>query len=96
MRLLPWISRISNISHHSASGKLITKVSEATPKDVDAAVDAAHKAYENAWGLNVPGAQRAALLNKLADLMVAHKNELAAIEALDNGKHCSLTSPGGS
>jgi aldehyde dehydrogenase (NAD+) len=69
-----------------ATGKVITKVSEATAKDVDLAVEAAHKAFETTWGLNVSGAQRAALLNKLADLMIQHKDELAAIEALDNGE----------
>jgi hypothetical protein len=34
----------------------------------------------------VSGVERAAMLNKLGDLMVQHKDELAAIEALDNGK----------
>jgi len=70
---------------HPATGKLITTVSEATPKDVDIAVEAAQKAFDSTWGLNVSGAQRAALLNKLGDLMVQHKDELAAIESLDNG-----------
>jgi acyl-CoA reductase-like NAD-dependent aldehyde dehydrogenase len=70
----------------SATGKVITQVSEATPKDVDIAVEAAQKAFDTAWGLNVSGSQRAAMLNKLGDLMVQHKDELAAIEALDNGK----------
>ncbi|KAG6840184.1 hypothetical protein C0991_008382, partial [Blastosporella zonata] len=68
------------------NGKVITKVSEATEKDVDIAVAAARKASETTWGLNVSGAGRAELLNKLANLMVEHKGELAALEALDNGK----------
>ena len=71
---------------YPATGKLTTKVSEATAKDVDIAVAAAKNAFETTWGLNAPGAQRAELLNKLGDLMVQHKEELAAIEALDNGK----------
>jgi aldehyde dehydrogenase (NAD+) len=68
------------------NGKVTTSVSEATPKDVDTAVDAAQKAYETVWGLNTPGSQRGILLGKLAALMEAHADELAAIEALDNGK----------
>ncbi|KAG6843866.1 hypothetical protein H0H87_012258, partial [Tephrocybe sp. NHM501043] len=68
------------------NGKLITKVSEATEKDVDIAVEAARKAVETTWGLNVSGAQRGELLNKLGNLMEEHKGELAALEALDNGK----------
>ncbi|KAF7288339.1 Aldehyde dehydrogenase [Mycena chlorophos] len=69
-----------------ATGKLITKVAEATKADVDAAVIAAQKAFDTAWGLKVPGSQRCLLMNKLADLMEAHADELAHLEALDNGK----------
>ncbi|KAL0959117.1 hypothetical protein HGRIS_014413 [Hohenbuehelia grisea] len=68
------------------NGKVITRISEGTAKDVDIAVEAAHKALETTWGLNAGASQRAALLRKLADLMITHKAELAAIEALDNGK----------
>ncbi|KAJ8693843.1 hypothetical protein PTI98_008796 [Pleurotus ostreatus] len=68
------------------TGKLITKVAEGTAQDVDVAVKAAQKAFDTTWGLNASGAARAALLRKLADLMDFHKEELAAIEALDNGK----------
>lgn len=70
----------------TANGKLITKIAEGTAKDVDIAAEAARKAVDTVWGLNAPGAQRAALIHKLCDLMEAHADELAAIEALDNGK----------
>ncbi|KAF9030218.1 aldehyde dehydrogenase [Hymenopellis radicata] len=69
-----------------ADTSLITQVSEATAKDVDTAVDYAQKAFETTWGLNAPGFKRAELLNNLAALMVKHRDELCAIEALDNGK----------
>ena len=65
---------------------MITSVTEGTAKDVDRAVAAAKRAYDHSWGLKVPGTERGKLLNKLADLMEAHADELAAIEALDNGK----------
>ncbi|KAF8154927.1 aldehyde dehydrogenase [Crassisporium funariophilum] len=68
------------------NGKLITKISEGTEQDVDIAVEAAQKALETTWGLNAAGAQRSNLLWKLAQLMERDKDELAAIEALDNGK----------
>ena len=42
---------------------------------------------DTVWGLNTPGAQRGALLMKLADLIEQHKEELAALEALDTGGH---------
>ncbi|EGN98588.1 hypothetical protein SERLA73DRAFT_92037 [Serpula lacrymans var. lacrymans S7.3] len=69
-----------------ANGKLLTKISAGTAKDVDIAVEAARVAYKERWGLKVPGAQRGRMLNKLADLMDQHQQELAALEALDNGK----------
>ncbi|KAJ7292669.1 aldehyde dehydrogenase [Mycena rebaudengoi] len=69
-----------------ANGRLITKVSEATAQDVDIAVQAAQKAFDTTWGLNVPGAKRGELLYKLATLMDSVRDELAALEALDNGK----------
>jgi len=69
----------------TANGKIITSISEGTPKDVDLAVDAAQKAYDTVWGLNVPGSLRSKLLHKLADTMEKYKEELAALEALDNG-----------
>ena len=69
----------------SANGKVITSISEGTAKDVDLAVDAAQKAYDTVWGLNVPGSQRSKLLCNLADTMAKYKEELAALEALDNG-----------
>jgi aldehyde dehydrogenase (NAD+) len=72
---------------------LITKVSAATAKDVDLAVAAAQKAYETAWGLKVPGQQRGALLNKLADLIEENTDELAALEALNTGEKGQLASP---
>jgi hypothetical protein len=69
-----------------ATGKVITTIAEGTAQDVDRAVAAAKHAYESSWGLKVPGAQRGKLLNKLADLIETHADELASLEALDNGK----------
>ncbi|KXN88375.1 Aldehyde dehydrogenase [Leucoagaricus sp. SymC.cos] len=78
------IERSSGIQ--TAKGTLLTTISEATEGDVDRAVEAARKAFESTWGLNAGGAQRGELLYKLAQLMEQHADELAAIEALDNGK----------
>ncbi len=75
-----------------SNGKLITKVDEATSADVDRAVKAAHKAFETEWGLNASGARRSELLNKLASLMEKNHDELAALEALDNGTSRHLLS----
>ncbi|TEB33828.1 aldehyde dehydrogenase [Coprinellus micaceus] len=68
------------------TGKVVGQIAEAVEKDVDIAVDAAQKAFDSAWGLNASGAKRSELLWKLAQLMEANLDELAAIESLDNGK----------
>ncbi|KAJ6541706.1 NAD-dependent aldehyde dehydrogenase [Mycena capillaripes] len=68
------------------NGKLITKIAEATAQDVDTAVKAAQLAFDTTWGLNVSGAKRGELLYKLATIMDAARDELSALEALDNGK----------
>ncbi|KAF8680821.1 hypothetical protein AX14_004454 [Amanita brunnescens Koide BX004] len=69
-----------------ATGQVITQISEGTAADVDLAVSAAANTLETVWGLNTPGAKRGQLLYKLAELVEENKEELAAIEALDNGK----------
>ncbi|KAF9043170.1 aldehyde dehydrogenase [Panaeolus papilionaceus] len=69
-----------------ATGQVITKVAAAGPKDVDAAVQAAQKAFKTTWGLHTPGTVRGKLLNKLADLLEKNIDEFAALEALDTGK----------
>ncbi|KAL0959101.1 hypothetical protein HGRIS_014399 [Hohenbuehelia grisea] len=69
-----------------ATGKLITKVAAGSKADVDIAVDAAKKAYKTSWGLHVPGKERGRILSKLADLIEANQQELAALESLNVGK----------
>ena len=69
-----------------STGKEITKISLADLSDVDVAVASARKAFNTTWGLHAPGHKRAKLLAKLADIMEEHADEMAAVEALDNGK----------
>lgn len=69
--------------------KVITSVHEATEKDVDTAVAAARAAFEGEWRLVTPS-DRGRLLNKLADLVERDIEQLAAIEALDNGKALTM------
>jgi len=84
-QFLIWPCTIILTSSVPGTGKLITKVSEATEEDVDIAVEAAQKAFETTWGLNAPGSVRSNLLWKLAQLIERDFDELAALEALDNG-----------
>ncbi|KAJ7781335.1 aldehyde dehydrogenase domain-containing protein [Mycena metata] len=68
------------------SEEVICSVVSASSKDIDAAVAAARKAFNTTWGNNVTGVERSRLLNKLADLIEQNAQELAELEALNNGK----------
>ena len=69
-----------------ATGKKLVDVAHATKTDVDAAARAARKAFKTTWGNNVVATERAAALNRLADLMERDAEKLAAIESLNSGK----------
>jgi aldehyde dehydrogenase (NAD+) len=70
-----------------ATGDVITQVAEADAADVDKAVAAARAAFDNGpWRKKITASGRGVLMNKLADLIEKHKEELAELESLDNGK----------
>src|SRR5216683_3368509 len=70
-----------------ATGEAITQVAEADAPDVDKAVSAARAAFETgAWRKKLSASQRGNLMYKLADLIEKNADELAQLEALDNGK----------
>ncbi|KAG7385813.1 Aldehyde dehydrogenase, mitochondrial [Phytophthora pseudosyringae] len=71
-----------------ATEEKIADVAEAGTADIDAAVAAARAAFEGEWR-TMPAAERGRLLHKLADLIEENIDELAALEALDNGKPCA-------
>lgn len=67
-----------------ANGNVLAQCAEATREDVDAAVKAAWKAFAS-WRHTMP-AERAAVLNQIADIIEANREHLALVETLDNGK----------
>jgi acyl-CoA reductase-like NAD-dependent aldehyde dehydrogenase len=69
-----------------ATGEVLAVVSEAQKEDVDLAVQAARKAFDEGKWSRLSGAKRSLLLYRLADLMEQHKEELAQLDTLDNGK----------
>src|SRR5208282_4076654 len=70
-----------------STGEVITKVAEADAADVDKAVAAARAAFDNGpWRKKLSASARGVLMNKLADLIEKNADELAQLEALDNGK----------
>src|SRR6266496_219512 len=71
-----------------ATGEVLTQVAEASSSDVDRAVDAARRAFEDrngAWR-KLSASERGRLIWKLADLVERNIEELAELETLDNGK----------
>jgi phenylacetaldehyde dehydrogenase len=69
-----------------STGKQIASVVDASDADVDRAVAAARRAFDDGRWTGLPPAQRERLIHKLADLLEAHIEELAEIESIDNGK----------
>ncbi len=65
---------------------VIAEVAEGDAADVDAAVKAARAAFDSGPWSKMDARDRGRLMNKLADLMEANLDELAALETLDNGK----------
>jgi aldehyde dehydrogenase len=66
------------------TGRGFTQIPRSTAEDIEIALDAAHAA-KDAWGETAP-AERARILNKVADAMEAHLEMLAVAESWGNGK----------
>ncbi|XP_066257590.1 cytosolic 10-formyltetrahydrofolate dehydrogenase [Euwallacea similis] len=68
-----------------ATEELICDVQCASVNDVDKAVKAARKAFEEGEWSKISARERGQLLFKLADIMQEYKEELATIESIDSG-----------
>lgn len=66
-----------------ANGRVIDLVAQASSKDVDAAVEAAHQAFKG-WRSTAP-TERAAYLRRAADVIRKHGKELALLDSLNTG-----------
>jgi aldehyde dehydrogenase (NAD+) len=69
-----------------ATGETICQVAEGDKADIDLAVKAARKAFEEGPWPRMSAAERGRLLNKLANRIEQDREELAGLETLDNGK----------
>ncbi len=78
------------LTEDPATEAMLAEVPAGGPADVEAAVQAARKAFEHGpWHAMRPS-DRERLLLRLADLVEANAEELAQIEALDNGKPATM------
>lgn len=69
-----------------ATEAVLSSVAAGSAQDIDAAVKAARAQFDGGEWSNMPGAQRARLLNRLADLLERDKEYLAKLESADVGK----------
>ena len=69
-----------------ATGELISTVPDANAADVDKAVAAARASFESKAWRGKDSSEKERILWRLADIMDAHKEELAAFVSLENGK----------
>jgi aldehyde dehydrogenase (NAD+) len=69
-----------------ATEEVIAQVSEAQVEDIDVAVAAARKAFDEGEWTKMPAADRSHLIYKFADLLEENREELAQLESIDNGK----------
>jgi phenylacetaldehyde dehydrogenase len=84
-----WVEAVSGKTfpvYNPATGEEIARVSEGDAKDVDLAVRAARKAFEDGPWRRLTASERGRMIWKLADLIEAHAEEFAELESLDNGK----------
>lgn len=76
------------LTDNPATGQPYALVPDSDAGDLEAAVDAAAKAFP-AWR-DLGGEARGALLDRLADLLELHKEEFAQAECIDTGKPIHL------
>jgi phenylacetaldehyde dehydrogenase len=69
-----------------ATGQTLAAVAEGDAEDIDKAVRAARRAFDDGpWGRLTPS-ERGRIIWRIGDLILEHAEELAQLESLDNGK----------
>jgi phenylacetaldehyde dehydrogenase len=84
-----WVNAISGKTfptYNPATGEVLAQVAEGDREDIEQAVKAARKAFDNGPWRRMTVSERGRLIWKLADLLEQHTEEFAYIESLDNGK----------
>lgn len=69
-----------------ANRKVFHQVARGGAEDIDAAVKAARKAFDEGPWPRLSGAERGAILRKMGDLIAERRETLARLEVRDNGK----------
>ncbi len=89
-----WVDSVSGKTFDTlnpATEEVITSIAEGDSADIDLAVTAARKAFEDGpWG-KTDARERGRILLRVMNLIEKNKDELALLETLDNGKPISET-----
>lgn len=83
-----WVKPMDNRYFNSvnpATEEKLAEIAWASASDVDLAVKAARKAYDNVWSI-MKASERAKYIFRIARLMQEKARELAVIETMDGGK----------
>src|SRR6202522_630067 len=84
-----WVNAASGktfATYNPATGEILAQVAEGDRADIDAAVQAARRAFDKGPWSRMTASERGRLVWKLADLLEEHLEEFATLETLDNGK----------
>ncbi|MDW5598143.1 aldehyde dehydrogenase family protein [Conexibacter stalactiti] len=76
--------------HDPASGRLVAEYAHASEHDVDRAVTAARRAFDDGRWSRLPGAERARVLRRFAALIDGARDLLAALDSEEVGKPLRL------
>ena len=68
-----------------ATGETLAWIAEGDAEDINQAVRAARAAFDGPWSRMTP-LERGRIIWRIGDLILAHTDELAQLESLDNGK----------
>src|SRR5258708_27377953 len=88
-----WVNAASGKTfpvYDPSTGNVLALVAEAASADVDKAVKAARKAFDEGPWPRMSPSERGRLLWKLGDLIEKHAEEFATLESLDNGKPLTI------
>ena len=85
---LGWMPRAKSILTFLTrqTDQVIAQVAEGDAADVDLAVAAARRAFDQGPWSKMTASDRGRLIWKIGDLIELHADELAQLETLDNGK----------
>ena len=82
-----WVNaRASFPVYNPATGDVLTEVAEAGAAEIDAAVQAARRAFEESAWRKMDATDRGTLLWRIADALEARAGELVRLEVLNTGK----------